>query len=144
MKPIHFSPAPVLVGMTGLITLAVGMTAAIAAEPKVEKHETVIIKMVHTGDKQADQLSMLPPECNGKKPVIESGSESNEADGAVKRSHIIICNKDDGTALNNADMVKRLEAARTHVEGISDLSSEAKAKALASLDAEIARLKSAQ
>lgn len=149
MKQSAFTPLPAVIGMAGLVALAVGMTSAIAAEPAkdaptAEKSETMIIKMVKhegaPGEHSKEKIAKIMAECGLEKATVDTESEVKDADGKVKRARVVICNRNAG--LDKAGMVKRLEEARSRVAEVAELSSEAKAKALASLDSEIARLKS--
>ena len=152
MKRSVFSALPAVIGMAGLVALAVGMTSAIAAEPEAsaataDKNETIIIKMVKrdgdsakAGDKE--HMAKIMSDCGMEKATVDSESETKDANGKVKHSRIIICNRSAG--IDNEALVKRLEEARKQVADVTELSGDAKAKALASLDAEIARLKSAK
>lgn len=144
MHKTAFSPTLAMIGMTGLIVLAAGMTSAIAAEPAPEKHETVIVKVIQGDHGPSNPEAMVMANCGGEKPTIDTSSETKGPDGKVKRSHIIICNKADGAEADNASVIKRLQSARVNIAGITELTPEAKAKALASLDEEIARLSAAK
>jgi hypothetical protein len=151
MPTPSFNALPAILGMTGLIALAAGMTSAIAAEPapKVERQETVIVKVIKrdgqsviTGD--GAEITSIMAKCGGAKPTVDTSSETKDADGKTRKAHVIICNRHTGDGTTNADLVARLEEARKHVADVTELSTEAKAKALASLDEEIARLKAAK
>jgi hypothetical protein len=151
MQKSSFNALPAILGMTGLIALAAGMTSAIAAEPapKVERQETVIVKVIKrdgqpviTGDDA--EITSIISRCGGDKPTVDTSSETKDADGKVRKSHVIICNRHTGNGITNADLITRLEEARKHVTEVGELSADAKAKALASLDEEIARLRAAK
>jgi hypothetical protein len=138
--------------MAGLFALAAGVTGAIAAEPapKVDHQETVIVKVIKrdgkpmSGSEEDAQVATLISRCGSDKPTVDTSSETTGTDGKVRKAHVIICNHHEGHGATNADLVARLEDARKHVADVAELSAEAKAKALASLDEEIARLKAAK
>jgi hypothetical protein len=90
------------------------------------------------------RVATIMAKCGGEKPTVDSASETKDADGKIRKAHVIICNRHSGGGITNADLVARLEEARKHVAEVGELSAEAKAKALASLDEEIARLKAAK
>ena len=151
MTKTQFSPLPAAIGMAGLVALALGMTSAVAAEPeasapKAAPQETMIIKMVKhngkPGEHSKEHVAKIMADCGMDKATVDTESESKDADGKVKRSRIVICNHHKG--VDNATLVKRLEEARSRVSAVTELSGEAKAKALASLAAEIERLKSSK
>jgi NH3-dependent NAD+ synthetase len=149
MKKMQFSGFTTTIGMTGLVALALGMTSVAAADPaadapKTEKNETMIIKMVKhdgtPGEHSKEDIAKIMADCGVDKATVDTESETKDSDGKVKRARVVICNRD--TGLDKQAMVKRLEEARNRVAEVTELSGEARAKALASLDAEIARLKS--
>jgi hypothetical protein len=121
-----------------------GMGTAFAAgttaeTPKNESNEVVIIKQIrHSGEgdaKRDAETAMV--HCGDAKPQIDTTDEARNDEGKIKRSRIVICSKGDA---DSASMIKHLEEARKQIEGVTELSSEAKAKTLAALDARIAKL----
>jgi hypothetical protein len=143
-----FNPLPAVLAMTGLIALAAGMTSAIAAEPapKAEKHETITVKVIKRSGETTNagddvDVATVITKCGGEKPTVDTSSETKDSDGKLHKAHIIICNHSEGKGITNADLAARLEEARKQVAEVTELAADAKARALASLDAEIARLK---
>lgn len=110
-------------------------------DPKA--HETVIVKVIsddaHTGGAHADREIDLVDKCGGAKPQVDTSDETKGPDGKIRHARIVICNR---LGEAQADVLAALEKARARLAEVDELSEAAKAKALASLDEEIARLKS--
>lgn len=122
-----------------------GATIALASDgdtPTAEPRETVIVKVVSgdapaSGQDAADKTDDIK-QCGGARPQVDTSDESRDKDGKIRRARVVICNR---LGDSQADILEALEKARTRLAGISELSEAAKAKALASLDEEIARMK---
>lgn len=124
-----------------------GTSIALAAsdtDSKAEQAKEVrIIKIVKTGDGAEagihdHQVILAGEKCKGAKPQVDTSEEVKDKDGKVRRSHIVICAHGAG---DDASTLAALEKARAGLAEVSELSDSARAKALASLDEEIARLK---
>lgn len=106
--------------------------------------EPVIIKMIkHEGGDGKHALHASPDgvdlaHCKGGTRHLDSSDEVREGDKIVKRTRIVLCSKDDAKV---GDVAARLTEARKRLSEDTALSAETKAKVLASLDQEIARLK---
>lgn len=112
-------------------------TYAVAHEGKHdETKRTVIIKEVH-GDHADAGAHAGPVKCTA--PEVDVTDEKKEEGGHVKRSRVVICS--DGK--HGVDVVQHLERARERIAKQEELSSETRSKALAALDAAIARHKGA-
>lgn len=126
----------------GLVALALALLPAAAqaheghdeTRPKVEKHVTIIKR--GEGGKPVDDAHVAAALAKCKAEGQEVGTEvDTEADGKKQRTRIMICGRAD------ADAVTALEKARGELAEEKGLSDEHRAKALATLDAEISRLK---
>lgn len=109
--------------------------------------EVIMIKVIKPeGSAQGDpsdhamKHAMSVADCKGGTQQFDSSDEVREGDKTLKRTRIVLCNKGDG---KGGDVTARLTQAREALSGDTNLSAEAKAKVLASLDREIARLKEA-
>lgn len=133
-------------GMAVIALAFAGTSIALASsstDPEPKVHETVIVKVVsddaHAAGTHADHEIDLTEKCGGAKPQVDTSDESKGPDGKIRHARIVICNR-----LGEAqeDVLAALEKARARLAEVDELSEAAKAKALASLDEEIARLKS--
>lgn len=108
-------------------------------------HETVIVKIIkddgHGAGARHGREIAIADACDSAKPQIDMSDETKGDKGEARHSRIMICNH---AGRNQGDMLAALEKARADIAGISELSESAKAKALASLDEEISRLKEHQ
>lgn len=103
-------------------------------EPRVEKRVTIIKR--GDGGKEVDSARIHAEAAKCKAEGQEVGADvETEKDGKKQRTRIMICGKAD------ADVVAALEKARGEVAAEEGLSEEHRTKALATLDAEIARLR---
>lgn len=135
------------------LALVTGAVVALSApvwagdeKGKEEKNETIVIKIVKTGDKgnaaemaKHHKMAMIMEHCGDGVKAIDTQEETKTEDG-VKHSRVIICSKD-GSPEGAGHALTALEKARERVAGITELSGESKAKALAAIDQEIARMK---
>jgi hypothetical protein len=137
-----------MIAGAGLILAA----PALAGDDKKEtseKNETIVIKIVkadHQGGAadiaKHEKMAMIMEKCgDGVKTIATSADETKTTEG-VKHSRIILCAKESGHD-RGAAALSALEKARERVASIAELSAESKAKALAALDQEIARMKAA-
>lgn len=122
-----------------ILAAAIASPALAHEDGKHASHKTVIIEHKDGGgDHDAHELH------GGKcaaTPDVDVSDDRKGDDGKLHRSRILICN--DGKA-SSADIVARLEKARAHIAGQDELSDQARDKALAAIDAAIARHKSAR
>ena len=117
-----------------------GSTLALAHEEhKGEVSKTIIIKQVHGEPGKSHDHSAMIAKCAGAAPTVDVSGEGKD-DDKVKRSRVIVCNK----GMAGADVVKALENARERIATQDELPAESKAKALAAIDAAIARHRSAK
>jgi hypothetical protein len=133
-------------GMAAMALAFAGTSIAIASsstDPESKVRETVIVKVVsddaHAAGAHADHEIDLTEKCGGTKPQVDTSDESKGPDGKIRHARIVICNR---LGEAQADILAALEKARARLAEVDELSDAAKAKALASLDEEIARLKS--
>lgn len=100
-----------------------------------DRTETIIIKRVHGGPDKAmahgDHVMLA--KCDGA-PDVDVADEGKDGD-KVKRQRIVICNK----GAMGPQVIEALERARKSLAEQRELSDEARSKALAALDAAIAR-----
>lgn len=132
-------------GMAATALAFAGTSIALAAsgtdaEPKT--HETVIVKVIsddaHAAGAHDDHDIDLIEKCGGAKPQVDASDETKGVDGKIRHARVVICNR---LGEAQTDILAALEKARTQLAEVDQLSEAAKAKALASLDEEIARLK---
>lgn len=103
------------------------------ADGKHGVKETIIIKRVHGAPGKGHSDHAMIAKCEGA-PEVDVSDDRKEGD-KVKRSRVIICNK----GANGVDVAAALEKARDRIAGQDELSAETKSKALAAIDAAIAR-----
>lgn len=122
-----------------------GTSIALASDgtdPKADTHETVIVKVIsddgHVAHGREVHEIDLVEKCGGTKPQVDASDETKGVDGKIRHARVVICNR---LGEAQADIVAALEKARARLAEVDELSDTAKAKALASLDEEIARLK---
>ena len=132
-------------GMAVAALAFAGTSIALASSdtnPDAERHETVIVKVIsddgHAARTLDDHEIDLTEKCGGIKPQVDTRDEAKAEDGKVRHTRVVICNR---LGEAQADILAALEKARARLAEVSELSDAAKAKALASLDEEIARLK---
>lgn len=138
----------VLAGATSLALLALaGPVVAASSETSAGPGETVIVKVIkhRSGDQGADSkalsegatVKMLENCGEGKK--IETDTETKSDTGEIRRTRVVLCARD---AKDGRSMVERLEATRKQMAEETNLTAAEREKVLATIDAEIARLKS--
>ncbi len=122
-----------------------GTSIALASngtDPKADAHETVIVKVISDDSHAAHRREVheidLVEKCSGTKPQVDTSDDIKDEDGKIRHARVVICNR---LGEAQADIVAALEKARARLAEVDELSDTAKAKALASLDEEIARLK---
>ena len=114
--------------------------ASASTEPDADAHETVIVKIISDDAHAAHGHEInLVEKCGGTKPQVDTSDDIKGEDGKIRHARVVICNR---LGEGQADIVDALEKARASLAEISELSDTAKARAIASLDEEIARLKS--
>ena len=116
--------------------------ASNSTDPKADAHETVIVKVIsddgHAGHGREVHEIDLVEKCGGAKPQVDASDDIKDEGGKIRHARVVICNR---LGEAQADILAALEKARARLAEVSELSEAAKAKALASLDEEIARLK---
>ena len=116
--------------------------ASDAHDPEADARETVIVKVVkHDGHAKMghdDNEGEVAERCGGMKPQVDTSEDTKGDDGKVRHARIVICNHSGRT---DVEMLSALEKARARLAAVTELSDDAKSKALASIDREIDRLK---
>lgn len=116
--------------------------ASNSTDPKTGAHETVIVKVMsddgHAAHAHKQHDIDLVERCGGAKPQVDATDDIKDEDGKIRHARVVICNR---LGEGQAEILAALEKARARLAEVSELSDAAKAKALASLDEEIARLK---
>lgn len=125
-----------------------GATIAAASDKTDAGAEDVqIIKIVrhHDGDGKyakgtvhEHEITMIE-RCDGQKPQVDEAEETTDKDGKVRKSRVVICSK--GGTMGTTQALEALERARASLADVTELSESTKARALASLDEQIARLR---
>lgn len=122
----------------GVLPGAVFATEASKDETRIEKRHVTIIKRGEGGKPIDDaHVHMMAAKCDAEGQKLGTDVQT-EADGKKQRTKIVICGKSD------TDIVAALEKARGEIAGEDGLNLAHRTKALATLDAEIARLKAAR
>ena len=129
-------------GIAAAALVFAGASIALASDasaPQADAQETIIVKIV----KQDGHATMghevdATEHCGGMKPQVDTSEDTKGDDGNIRHARIVICNH---SGHGDGDMLSALEKARARLAAVTELSDDAKAKALASLDQEIARLK---
>ncbi|MEY4889910.1 MAG: hypothetical protein RIQ75_1040 [Pseudomonadota bacterium] len=118
-----------------LFGLASPTLAANEAEPKVTK--TIIIRHHDGAEGVREEKDIVIADCadGGRKFVTDN--EATDGNGQVRKSKIVICG---APGLTDADMAKKLSEARARIAKDMEAAGDAREKALAALDKEIARL----
>ncbi len=118
-----------------LFGLASPTLAANEPEPKVTK--TIIIRHHDGAGEVREEKEIAIADCadGGRKFATEN--ETTDESGKVRKSKIVICG---APGLNDADMAKKLSDARDRIAKDMEQAGDARDKALAALDKEIARL----
>lgn len=122
--------------ITAALALALGAGGALArdeAEPKQVKKIVIMHKDGTTRDIDIERAREMAKDCGDAK--LFENSDQSEADGKTRRTRIVLCQKGEG------DRLAALEKARARLADSGDLGVDPRTKALAALDAEIARLK---
>lgn len=153
LKTHRRSRARTIGGAATLAALLVGGLAGTASaaqdKPEAKTERRVIIKRVESksGERHQDivvegrSLAELESKCDG----IKSESDvTTGADGEKKRTRILICGKDgEGATKSRAHVLEGLENAKAELAKDDKISAEHRARVIAQLDQEIARLKAA-
>ena len=118
-----------------LFALASPTLAANEPEPKVTK--TIIIRHHDGAEKGREEKDIAIADCavGGRKFATEN--DVTDANGRLRKSKIVICGAPD---ITDAEMAKKLSEARSRIAKDMEKAGEAREKALAALDKEIARL----
>lgn len=136
--------------MHRLTTTALTLTAllfapaAYAAPAKSDPTHTTIIKIVKSGDGAAEtadaEIAGATEKCRAGAKSVDSATETKGPTGKIEKTRIIICSKGDGN--ETAQMRAALESARDRLSNDTNLSSDAKNKALSAIDDQLNRLRS--
>jgi hypothetical protein len=134
---------------TALAVVTLCACTALAAEttdkPRIEERKTIIIHTdgahqggMHHGKAGSDHHADMSVAKCGAEPDVDVSDETRDKDGKVRKSRIVLCAREEASG---EAVIEKLENARTRIAGEGELSVEAKAKALAAIDAAIARHK---
>lgn len=121
-----------------LLALASPTFAAGEPEPKVTK--TIIIRHHDGAGEVREEKEIAIADCAAGSRKFATENEETDAEGKVRKSKVVICG---ASGINDAQMAEKLSQARERLAKDMERAGEAREKALASLDREIARLKGA-
>lgn len=125
-------------GLVSATLLALGSPGFAAGEPAETVVKKTIIIRQHDGDgKVESEREIVIATCPEGSRRFSTEAEGTGADGRSDKSRVVICASGN---ISDADMAKRLSEARDRLAKDLDAASSARAKALAELDKEIARL----
>lgn len=118
--------------------------ATAASKSGTPRGETRIIKIVKHGDEEHasgehQDMMIADADCNGAKPQVDESDETKDENGKIHKSRVVICSRGHDAG---PEALAALERARDKLAKADDLSERTRERALASLDREIARLKS--
>jgi hypothetical protein len=118
-----------------LLGLASPTLAANEPEPKMTK--TIIIRHQDGTEEVREEKDIAIADCadGGRKFATENDVTDNS--GKIRKAKIVICG---APGINDADMAKKLSEARSRIAKDMGAAGDARDKALAALDKEIARL----
>lgn len=134
---LSFPKVALAIGLAG----AASALAATAPEKPETRERKVIIIQSHEGEKgDPSKRHLSVAEC-GADAQVDVKDEVKDKDGKVRKSRIVLCARNGGS---DKEIVSRLEDARARLAAVDDLSPETKAKALAAIDAAIARQRDRQ
>lgn len=130
-----------------------GATIAAASDSRDDAgngEDVQVIKIVRIGEdgrkhgkgSYHEHQITLVEQCDGQKPQVDESEEVTGKDGKVRKSRVVICTR--GGEVHSARALEALERAREKLSGVDELSDAAKARALASIDEQIARLRAQQ
>lgn len=104
-----------------------------AAGARHDHSQQIVIRRGENGEVE------LPDACSdGERLVDSSEGEGNE------RTRVLMCMRGQGTAANSATRLERLQRVRDRLAGMESLDGTARERALAAIDAEIARARAQQ
>lgn len=130
--------------ITSASAFAAGDTTPAPGHTADDPHTMIIKVVTANGSDAATTMSDDgPAPCKAGAEAVNTTSETVEADGKKRVSRIIMCRKDGGSPADQASIAKHLEDARKRIADSNDLADDTRAKVLAALDAEIAKLKAA-
>lgn len=109
--------------------------AETAEAPRVEERKTIIIRTDDAKSDAHDHMAKHHIKCGGE-PQVDVSDEAKDKDGKIRKSRIVLCARQEASA---EAVVEKLEKARARIAAVDDLSEQTKAKALAAIDAAIAR-----
>lgn len=137
----RLATATVGIAATGAIALGYAVPGIASDAVKTEKGDKVIIHMIKHGEGKAidkdKTIVAITSGCETETKAIDTETSTTDESGKIKKTRIVICKR----GAKDGDMVAMLEKSRASIAEDTDLSEEARKKAVAALDAEIARLK---
>lgn len=119
-----------------LLALASPTFAANEPEPKVTK--TIIIRHHDGAGEVREEKEIAIADCAAGGRKFSTENEVTDDSGKVRKSKVVICG---ASGINDAQMAEKLSAARDRLAKDMETAGQAREKALAALDREIARLK---
>lgn len=136
-----------LFGIGAAAVAFAGATIAAASDSRDSKDGDVqIIKIMRIGEDGKHGKGAvykheitLVERCDGQKPQVDESEETTDKSGNVRKSRVVICTR--GGEAHSAQALEALERAREKLAGVDELSEAAKARALASIDEQIARIR---
>lgn len=99
------------------------------------KEKTLSETTVGGGERKIHVMAM-GHDCHEGTKMVDSATESKD-DGKTEKTRILMCSKG---PIDKAKLAERLKAARERLAAENELTEAARAKAIAALDAEIAKL----
>lgn len=136
-----------LFGIGAAAAAFAGATIAVASDSKDAKDEDVqVIRIVRIGEDGKHKKGVfreheitLVERCDGQKPQVDESEETTDKSGNIRKSRVVICTR--GGEAHSAQALEALERAREKLAEVDELSDAAKARALASIDDQIARIR---
>jgi hypothetical protein len=131
-----------LCSVAAITLMALAVPSFAAAETKAETSENVTIKVIRkekagVSGQDDHEVTTLISTCNDGTRKVDSVTQSKDDDGKMQRTRIILCSLG---GRDDAALAKGLAEARASIVAEKELSDDARSKALAALDQEIARL----
>lgn len=119
-----------------LLALASPTFAANEPEPKVSK--TIIIRHHDGAGEVRAEKEISIADCAGGGRKFATENEATDDSGKVRKSKVVICG---ASGITDAQMAEKLSEVREGLAKDMEKAGQAREKALAALDSEIARLK---
>ncbi len=138
---IRLTTASLGIAAIGALALGYAVPSIASDAVKAEKGDKVIVHMIKHGDGAASDTDKtvvaITTGCDAEMKAIDTETATTDESGKTQKTRIVICKR--GAKLS--DTITTLEKSRASIAEEKVLSEDAKKKALAALDAEIARLK---